>query len=541
MKKLTAVIIAALLGMSALFTLYASAEAPYFTPIKATVSNKDGARMYDYIDIEQVDPVAVPLNRKAPYGREYTLRGEDKAGGKTYYFVTDGEESFLLDAKDLKLELKPLKPKKKNAYVPVQHFAVVNKDGLPLREGPNDAYKELITVPEGTVVEATHADALGSAPPDRETDFTFSAWSYVTYEGVSGWMYTYDYSGDAGRSVRFRDNPSPLLGTIETTYPVDMYDCYDGEWTEGAKKLATIPAGTKLTFDTYCGNEALVKFGDETGWVACNRNTSKLYCDGAVMPLTDLPLYSTDDSSEKNLTGRSAAAFEHLVYDLVYEKRTRDIKEGETLWDVPYEVWYRVKVNGEKLWVCVPEGKAEYQILEVFDRGYAYRLAGNTNLKLCTVPAYRDFLWTLEGGSQYYVLFRYKDWEYVKSGDRYGWTQTDPDEKFLSGNTIYSLTFDYAVREQEEYELSEEQETSAESAEEIPDLTLPDFDGIEENLNSILDGFDFETDEEPEEKTPAGAKALLERKNIRSFVFDAAVIALAAIGIVRAKKKEEQI
>ncbi len=535
MKKLTAIVFAALLCMSVLISLPVSAETPYFTPIKAVVSNKDGARMYDYIDIEQADPVAVPLNGKVPYGREFTLRAEDKAGDKTYYLVTEEDKSFLLDSDDLFLKLKPVKPKKKNAYVPVQHFAVVNKDGLPLREGPNDAYKKLAVVPEGAVVEATHADALGTAPPGKETDFTFSAWSYVTYEGVSGWMYTYEFSGDAGRSVKYRDNPAPLLGKAETTLPLALYDTYDGEWTDGAKMLAEIPAGTKLSFDTYCGNQALVTYGGNTGWVSCSRGNSKLYIDGALMPLTDLPLYSKDNSSKKNLTGKTAPGFEHLTYDLVYEKRTRDPGEDESPRDVPYEVWFRVNVNGEKLWVCVPEGKAEYQILEVFRCGYAYRLAPGTNLKLCAVPAYRDFLWTLEGGTCYYTLFSYKDWVYVKSGDCYGWTQTDPDEEFLPGNTIYSTGFDYAVKE-----LADEEDDGF--TDDNPDLDLPDTDGIIEDLENILDDLDIDIDspDSSAKNNPTPAQALRRPGNIGGFIFYAAVTALAVTGIIRAKKKEEQ-
>ena len=182
MKKIAAFLLTLLLCVSLPLALQAAAEEPYFEPIKATVSNKNGATVYEYIDYERPDPVAVPQGRTLPRGTTVTLVGEEPLDRVTYYRFADGDDFYLLSEKDLLFQLRSVAPQEENRYDPPQHFVVLNAQGLELLDGPGTLYPSLGKVPKGAVVTATHADALDKDPYDEET--LFSVWSYVTYNGL---------------------------------------------------------------------------------------------------------------------------------------------------------------------------------------------------------------------------------------------------------------------------------------------------------------------------------------------------------------------
>ena len=516
MKKIAAFLLTLLLCVSIPLALHAAAEEPYFEPVKATVSNKNGATVYDYIDYERPDPVAVPQGKTLPKGTTVTLVGEEPLGSVTYYRYADGDDFYLLSEKDLLFQLRSVAPQEENRYDPPQHFVVLNAQGLELLDGPGTLYPSLGKVPKGAVVTATHADALDKDPYDEET--LFSVWSYVTYNGQSGWLSTNEYSADCGRSVKYRDVAQPPLGRLTTLESVPIFAAPNLLYEEDAKPVAVVPADTELTFEIYCMNEALVTYQGKQGWISMgksDRQSVMAAFDGALMTTTEIPLYTAPDADEKNLTGKKTDAFALLPFDYTF---TKDVQGS---YDMPWENWYRVTVDGRQLWIHRPPDTAFDDYILEFYEGDAFRLPQGNRLPLTMKPYGGERILTMDGGAEFYWLLRYDNWDFVKFGDEYGWTQFDENAGYLPGRTLYSLF--YAAPPEEPA---------------APEETTADASAPVTGASETKAAADKTATTVPYDPTPADRPDLFSTSNLVFFACAAGLIVLAIIGIRAAKKHD---
>ena len=174
MKKLLSVIVSVLLVISISAPAFADIGAPYFKEYEIRIINKDGVYIVGYSQTVFV-----------PYDTVLTVTGDyiDDYGNLTYSVTYDGVWGSINESDAIMLEdgvhysegVKLTSPK---SYV-------VIKDGVYLRKGPSVAYETVSEeIPEGTEFDCYYTLDSGSD----------SAWAYTTINGISGWVYTYQYS-----------------------------------------------------------------------------------------------------------------------------------------------------------------------------------------------------------------------------------------------------------------------------------------------------------------------------------------------------------
>ena len=210
------------------------------------------------------------------------------------------------------------------------------------------------TLPLGTQIQATHGNGFdyGSYP----------AWSYTTVDGVSGWVHTEQNLEcfDFGCPVKYRDIANAPLGEAVVTQEAELHDVLDDY---NARTLATIPAGTKLTFDTYYLSEmgyqmyGLVEYQGKEGWV-CLRDGYNTYnhtmynVDGYLCLTEEMALFEDDDLQPGERLSITADPM-IVPYDWFFNKALGPVDEwgylGES--DEAYEQWFRVNIEGNNLWL----------------------------------------------------------------------------------------------------------------------------------------------------------------------------------------------
>ena len=492
--------------------LCAAAEAPYYTPFQAVVSAAKGAKLYEIIDDEIPVPDVVPNGRTLPKRTIVTVTDEQSVSDTVYYYVQQGNDGLgYLRGGDVTLQLEPVAPNEEYRFDPLQHFVVMRSGGLDLHEAPNEASPSVGKAPKGAVVAATHADMLDTDLTDM--DMPFSVWSYVTYNGKSGWMSTNEYTGDCARSVKYRDTSRSQLGKCKTTVPMQLYDRVDGRYDTDAQIVATVPADTELTYDIYNGvtNEALITYQGKQGWADPLNADAVVSVDGACMLVTELPIYRSPDSGEKNQTGQTAPVFALLPYDLYYIRTV-----GEAEYASTSEYWYHIRTDDTEGWILLPSGSFPGEDLIDFGQAQCFRLPEQNRIPVYAQPFGGERLMTLDGGAIFCRLFHYKDWDYVKiADDEYGWTQFDESEGYLPGKTLYSLT---------PAQPGEPEETTPAEPTEPNDPAEPSTG--EAAFTGLID---WPPTEKPVVFTPT---------NIGIIIGAAAIILLAVIGVLRARKKK---
>ncbi len=211
-------------------------------------------------------------------GTQVVLAGEEtdpveliEAGydteGKVFVAVSTKNGEGYIDAGRLSPEEDTYSAQSTYAVTYTYTYHVVDPDGLAVRKGPSIVYDVAGTIPYG--------EDFTLISQDSETEPTYG---YVDYNGLSGWVYIYDYTPVHHAAYKV-DSSSYFAGKLEVltdkVYLVDINTVENGKY----RRLSdNIPKGTVLSFKYYCylseGVAAYTEYGGKKGWVTFSISTT---------------------------------------------------------------------------------------------------------------------------------------------------------------------------------------------------------------------------------------------------------------------------
>ena len=544
MKRLLTVMLAFMLFFSLVLPAFADAAGPFYTVIKAAVSKKDGADIYDW-DYETGEERFGPTGKKIPYGATLELSWENYVDGELYYNVTylpdgadeDDELWGYVKAADLDMDLSPVKPEEKNAYETPEHYVVINEDGAKMYEGPGRAYKEIKTLKKGTEVESLYYD--GCEPG------AYPTWSYIKDDGDEGWVQTGQYfdSLDFGRLVKYKEDTPAPAGKIKVLRDSKLYNT-PKTYDDDAKVIATIPAGTELTYDVYYsqfGTSMMIntEYGGKSGWLETDN-----YYPKAAFALNYLDGYLLTDSVKRlleddNLTPGEQVSetepYQILPFDMCYARPLEEVADEEEMYEVPYEIYYRVNVDGENYWLVY--GSELGGDLIMYYGGSRYINRGG-DMTVYSQPDSFEEIGAIPQGGKFVNLFYLdkndyidedfvydpeNEWNYIVYNGLCGWVhigyencEPEPTAEMLIADPMNPV------------ETQEKEDTGEEEIE-----------GFFEQLFGLGDDGSGEPDS-VDGGDPGNVGNNPRKAIIKALASAGAISALAVFGIVRAKKKKPE-
>ncbi len=211
-------------------------------------------------------------------GTQVVLAGEEtdpaeliEAGydtdGKVYAAVSTGSGEGYVEAGRLSPEEKTYSAQSTYAVTYTYTYHVIDPDGLTVRKGPSIVYDTAGTIPYG--------EDFTLISQDTETEPTYA---YVDYNGLSGWVYIYDYAPVHHIAYKV-DSSSYFTGKLEVlTNKVYLIDINTVENNKYKRLSDNIPKGTVLSFKYYCYTRdsvaAYTEYGGKEGWVTFSISTA---------------------------------------------------------------------------------------------------------------------------------------------------------------------------------------------------------------------------------------------------------------------------
>ena len=209
MKKYLLVILSVLLFVPSI--IFADMGAPAIEPYKATITNKDGAVLYD----KKADDKYEATNKILKYGETVEITFDDEEYAETNYTNYIKQSDITMIEKNYTM---------KDSEWGKAYNALVLKE-LVVRTGPANGYdKTGLTLKPGTIVSIREGVFEGG-----------SVWAYVNYNGQTGFIDTYNATITLG-------------GRIETR--VVMTDTKIKDASTG-NEIGTLTAGTELYGKIY--------------------------------------------------------------------------------------------------------------------------------------------------------------------------------------------------------------------------------------------------------------------------------------------------
>ncbi len=391
MKKLIAILLAAMICFGLSLTAFADAGGPMIRSVDCTVTNPNGATLYYFNydnDSEELLTKTIPYKTVVTVSAEYdpswlvtenSIFEGKKIGGVNYrgeygyidladVTIADGEFS-LNDAKKLAHPMT---------------YTVTNEKGLTMYAGPSQVFDVTGTIPDGATIKLTYQDV-------GEDENYADSFFYTEYNGKGGWIFKYSDTENYFL-LRKLDKYSEYTGKVKVVGKgVRLLDIFtekkgdDGYYAGYAEVGGVIPAGTELTFDSYydMGGYALVEYGGTKGYIDIEPYPNDApqvitYINDDVMTLDDCSVYSAFDDF-KSETDAVVPAYTVLPVKAVsrYSVETGDDWEN-------YE-WFLVDYNGKEVWLCDENNDPE---IGLFNRNndYAsyYKIKGATAELLAT-------------------------------------------------------------------------------------------------------------------------------------------------------------
>lgn len=211
MKKIILVILSVLLFVPSI--IFADMGAPSIESYKATITNKDGAVLYQHYERTEEFKAT---NKKMDYGKTVNIIFEE--GGYAQL-----ENNDYVKLSDIALVTKEYTFKDREWQSPVRSLVLKDQD---IRKGPADAYESTgVTVKAGTKLNVRTNIGDGGGSP----------WVYVEYNGTKGYLNSYDEGLTLGESHK------PIIFARDT----ELVDVNTG------KVIETIKANTKVTGKIY--------------------------------------------------------------------------------------------------------------------------------------------------------------------------------------------------------------------------------------------------------------------------------------------------
>ena len=392
MKRMKKLLLGIIFGLLPII-VQADAGAPSFTEYDVRVKNPDGTYVEKWnTETNRSEKVLLPYDTIIK-----RIMYEEDRNGKLYGF-SDEITVLLEDCEVISKDINFSNMNKDSGKL------YVYKEGAYLYKGPSKTYGKVdgeVMIPVGTVLEYNYSDQL---------------FAYVTYNGVSGWVYYYQRSFEEG-SGPYKEGSSLATVSKGSVYTVSDTVLYT-EPIKGEKTTTTIPAGEKINYEyTYISNgfttNYFVTYKDTKGWVSnTNNNLAK------ITPTAKIFTYQTKvnickDFSEtcKNVVGTIPS---NTMLDIDY------IVDN-------YSSWLHVNYNNISGWIYL-----DYYSEETFRVGYRLETFDlKVDKKLYDDINGADMNKVLNGKVEAYDFYIWEDdynsrWIYVPNEQ--GWIKASLDE-----------------------------------------------------------------------------------------------------------------
>lgn len=322
-------IILLLVGIILPSLVLADASAPSISEYKALIKNSNGVKCENFT---------------IPYNTEVTVVMEYDKNDIAYVDVRYNNDYCTIKMSDIALKDKfNLDDFSNEFYL----YKYVYKKGAYLYKGPSKIYGKVddnIELPVGLKLKIEYFD---------------EQWGYVTYNGVSGWVFIYEPTEfnlyEENTALADIDN-----GTIYTLEEITLDSGpYNGEKTD-----IVIPKGEKVKYNlSYCAkfNEMCsiyLTYNGKRGWYGYNKNDYRKIAlvpeKGSLYILNDTDIYEDSNFNKKIGKLEKNQEVEVIYYQYDYEK----------LYENSEYVKYYIKNNEIKGWVTLIYGQNGNNLLE---------------------------------------------------------------------------------------------------------------------------------------------------------------------------------
>ncbi len=264
MKKISSLLLALVLILCLAVPALADMGAPEFLEYNATVSNPDGTK--DLYGDNVLIPYGAQVRVIGEYGDECRITYENG-----YYDV---------DKNDLTASDEDNSASKSQKYDSEITLKVTAEKGTEIKKGHGYAYETIAVIPEGTEFTVSSGDS---------SSVFNGTWSWVSYEGNEGWVYTYPYDYDCGVAVK-AERKNGRLGRV-TVLADGMRLMKEPGYYPSADEMSeadsskfigdAIPAGTVLTYSYYMPSPhrtiIFTEYNGVKGWFLEGDSENDLY------------------------------------------------------------------------------------------------------------------------------------------------------------------------------------------------------------------------------------------------------------------------
>lgn len=506
MKKFFALLIAAVICMSTCICAFADMDSPTFFKYEKTITAKDGAATYDYdYQFTAEDGHSIyaitETGKILPFGTKVTVNGKYEKGGieYAYCYITDSSGDLrprFIKTSDLESKLPEYEFSDMVKLIYPNKVVVINPDGIRLRCGPDEIFPfSSKVIPYGTELLCTYENS-DSTPP----------WSYTEYNGERGWFESlqFDFFYNCAEKV---DEMSCYEGTM-TVYGSETKLLKSLDYGEGGREvLATVPVGTKLTFDRYYslahGFAVYTEYNGQKGWIEQIRgnnvtpeSTENLidikgigYCKNGGKYKLYAEAKNTDNFKEITIPDRTF--FDYTGF-MCYgdEAYIGDIYSSTDYF------WYKVNINGQSGWLYkCEEDKTGYESRIItdgsdldgicFSSSSTYLIVKKDSVQLKSEPdANSDTIGNISSGEMVNYQIWSDEWMYVLANGKAGWIKLEGNEYEHSSDSMNNngwknfdaKDFDFSLLD---YSTEEPEKFDMEYYQKIADGIIPEISATE--------------------------------------------------------------
>lgn len=299
MKKPLALLLSLIIALCCALPAFADMGGPMPYQFEGVVTAADGADLLDsdYVNGAYTFSVHVHVDN----GTVLQVNGTYEFGGKAYCTVSFYGAYLYVEADKITAKEGYVGEEKTEDYSDSFRIIVLAEGGVPMRKGPSEAFEVMRSIPKGTVIECRKG--LSKFRDNSE-------YSYVTYNGASGWIWT--YTSDPGQKTA-KIGYMPEKGSLTKLY-VFSDKCVLREKADDASRAVTsaIPADTQLEYEYYVSlhtDERVItsyyaKYDGKKGWLIdkYDENFGTAFCEAfneTVLLSEPFTAYTGFDSSEK--------------------------------------------------------------------------------------------------------------------------------------------------------------------------------------------------------------------------------------------------
>lgn len=410
MKRIKNVLIMILLTLLTPLMVYADMGAPEISPYEVIVTNKDGAKM------EDSDTVI-------PYDTKLTITYDFDRDGRLYGYVDYQGKPGTIRLSDTKIYDTTIDFSKfYKAETPIKQIVI--DDDCYLYNGPSKHYGKVEKngrIPKGEIVEYTYYDQI---------------WAYVTYKGVSGWVYNYPHFeiySDLHNSLASIATEGRILTTKNVT------ELKVNPTSDETVKV-NIPPMIELSYEYYVpqirNRMVYLEYEGKSGWLKVVQDGMEESTSGLVKKhcMTDyifdregVPIYDTF----RDMNSKSGKVIPHGT----------EVKVLYSTWIDDF-YWEKVIYEGEEVWIVYTTD--DYHVLQ--NEGIYSIFSIKMNLDVHReIDKASEVIDTLEPGDKITTSYYLNEsaggrgmWVYIEEGAKHGWVYLENDTFEREEETVYA-------------------------------------------------------------------------------------------------------